>query len=373
MAVGLATSVYLDALRASLLFTRAAAVEIGSLLLYLAGMLALIAAGAPLWLLIGASAAIPLASGIGCALIVRARRLPYRFQRAAVTRERVTRLLPTAGYLLVIELSSLLISGLDRIIVGAFRAPAAVGLYEGPIRAHNLFWSLNGALAVTVLPATSRYAGEGDRARVRALAVRGSRYTLALLVPLAVTLMALAAPILEVWLGARFRAGATALTILVSYWLLYGAVLVTPGFLVGVGRERAVAGYMSVIALANLGLSVALTPLVGLAGPALGTAIPYVVAFPFVLRIALSAAGVPLGQLARQAWLPAYSLGACLAAALVGLRLAVPLDTLPALLLAAGAGLALYWAAFFALWLRRDERTLMLSLVRGAAPRRAAA
>src|SRR3954470_5462908 len=282
---GLTTTVFLDALRASMLFTRAARIEIVGVLGQLAIMLTLIlVVEAPLWVLIGASGGIPLMSGTLSALAVRRLGLPYRFRRAEVNRASAGQIVPTAGYLLVVELSNLVIYSLDRVILGAFKSPSTVGLYEGPVRTHNLFYAVNGALAVTTLPASSRYTAQGDSARMRALVLRGSRYTLALFVPLAVTAIALAAPLLEVWLGHRFREGAAALSILVSYWLLYGALAVTPGLLIGAGRARQVARLMVVVAGANLALSLVLTPILGLEGPALGTAIPYFVAFPFFVR-----------------------------------------------------------------------------------------
>ena len=77
----------------------------------------------------------------------------------------------------------------------------------------------------------------GDQRRLRDLAVRGTRYTLALFVPVCVTLIVLAGPILEAWLGDRYGDGDLALAILVSYWLVYGGLIVTPGFLVGAGRR----------------------------------------------------------------------------------------------------------------------------------------
>src|SRR4051794_5611418 len=340
--VGLTSTVFLDALRASMLFTRAARIEIVGVLSQLAIMLTLIlVVDAPLWVLIGASGGIPLMSGTLSALAVRRLGLPYRFRRGEVNRASAGQIVPTAGYLLVVELSNLVIYSLDRVILGAFKTPATVGLYEGPVRTHNLFYALNGALAVTTLPASSRYTAESDSARMRQLVLRGSRYTLALIVPLAVSAIALAAPLLELWLGPRFRHGAAALSILVSYWLLYGALAVTPGLLIGAGRARKVARYMVIVAAANLALSLALTPALGLKGPALGTAIPYLLAFPFFLRLALSVAPVRLGELARTAWLPAYSLGALLACALVLARVVIGIDTLPVLLAVGIGGVAL--------------------------------
>jgi O-antigen/teichoic acid export membrane protein len=178
--------------------------------------------------------------------------------------------------------------------------------------------------------------------------------------------MALAQPLLDAWLGDRYGEGAAALTILVSYWLLYGGLVTSPGFLVGAGRAREVARIFVCVAAANLVLSLALTPSVGLEGPALGTAIPFVLAFPLLLRVGLAASGASLGELARRAWLPAYSLAAVLGAALVVLRLVTELDTLAAVMAAGAGGVLAYWVAFYGIWLDADERALVRGLPRGA-------
>jgi O-antigen/teichoic acid export membrane protein len=364
-ALGISASVYLDALRAERLFVRAATTEIAAVAIYLALMLGLILSGAGLGAVIAVSGALPLLSGTLSAASVRLLHLPYRFVREGVSRERAMRIVPTAGWLLVVELSNLVMYAFDRVILGAFGSARTVGLYEGPVRSHNLLYALGGALAVPTVPTASRYVASGDERRLRELAVRGSRYTLALFVPLCVTLMALARPLLEVWLGDRYGEGATALTILVSYWLLYGALIVTPGFLVGAGRARTAALVMASAAGLNLVLSLALTPALDLEGPALGTAIPFLLAFPVLVRVGLSASGASLGELARRAWLPAYLLGAVLAAALVALRLGLDVHTLPAVIGLALAGVLGYWLAFYLVWLDPGER----ALVRGLATR----
>jgi O-antigen/teichoic acid export membrane protein len=369
MAVGLSSTIYLDALRAERLLVRAPTIEIAGVLLHLAVMLALILSEADLALIIAASGAMPLMSGLLSAVAVRRLRLPLSIERAAVTRERARRITPTAGWLVVVELSNLVVYAFGRIILGAYRTPATVGLYEGPVRAHNLLYALAGALTVPTVPTASRYLATDDAHRLRELAVRGSRYTLALFVPVCVVLMTLAEPILEVWLGERYGDGAAALAILVSYWLLYGALVVSPGFLVGAGRAPQLARVMAGVALANLALSLALTPAVGLEGPALGTAIPFLVAFPLLLRLGMSIGGVDAGELARRAWGPAYSIGAALAAGLVALRVAADPQSLPAVAGAAVGGLLAYWAAFYLLWLDAGERRLVRGLLRtGEAP-----
>ena len=363
--VGIASTVWLDALRAERLFVRSGLTEIAGVAAHFALMLTLILSGVDLAVVIALSGALPLWSGVLSALVARGMRLPIHFVRGGVERATAMTIVPTAGWLLVVELSNFAMYAFSRVILGAYRSPVAVGLFEGPVRAHNLFYALGGALAVPVVPTASRYQAEGDERRLRELAVRGTRYTLALAVPLCVALMALAEPLLEVWLGDRYGAGATALTILVSYWLLYAGLVVTPGFLVGAGRARQVGLITAGAAALNLALALVLTPELGIEGPALATAIPFFLVFPLMLRVGLDASGAALRELARRAWLPAYALGAALAAALVALRLGAEPNTLPAVIGSALAGVLAYWAAFYLLVLGPEERALVRGLAGG--------
>lgn len=364
-AVGLAISVNLDAMRGALLLTRSAANEILALVLFAGLMLGLITSDAPLWVLIGASGSIPFLSGIINFVAKRALGLPFRFERGSVSREQARRLLPTAGYVLILEGSNVVIYGLNRIVLGVFASATTLGLYEGPARAHNVLYALNQAMGLTSLSMAASYVGESNNRRLRELVVRGSRYTLALTVPLAVTLMVLAGPTLELWLGERYRDGAGALAIMTSYWLLYGQLALTPNFLVGAGKAREIALLLSGVAVANLALSLALTPVLGLEGPALGTAVPFVLAAPFVLRLTLAVSGATVSELLRQAWLPAYGLGAVLAVVLAVVNAFVALDSLVVLTAVLIGGPLAYWLAYAAIFLSRDERALVAGLLKG--------
>jgi O-antigen/teichoic acid export membrane protein len=366
-AAGVSASVCLDALRAERQFMRAASTEIAAVALYLGSMLVLIFAGAGLGALIALSGALPLLSGTLSALVARRAGLGLRFERSAATRPRVMAIVPTAGWLLVIELCNMSMYAFSRVILGAYRNPSAVGLFEGPVRAHNLLYALGGALAVPVVPSASRYTATEDQRRLRDLVVRGTRYTLALFVPVSVTLIVLAGPILEAWLGDRYGDGDVALAILVSYWLLYGGLVVTPGFLVGAGRAGEVARIMIVVAAANLALALVLTPELGIEGPAVATAVPFFVAFPFLLRLGLRASGASLSDLARRAWMPSYALGLALAALLALGRAVLPMDSTAAVMGLAASCLLLFWAVFYRVVLASDERALVRGLLKRGA------
>jgi O-antigen/teichoic acid export membrane protein len=370
-AIGWPVTIYRDALRASQLFVLAAAVETISLVAYVGLVLGLTFAGVELAVLIGASGTIPLFAGFGCAIAARLRRAPFRFRWRAVSGSLMREVAQLAIYVSFTEAAGTVVYALDRIVLGLFKSAATVGLYEGPVRAHNLVRALNAATSVTVLPTASRYVAAGDDRRMRELLVRGVRYTLGLTVPLTVTGMVLGGPILEVWLGPEFREGATAMAILLSYWLLNGCTGVLSGIIVATGRARTLAVYAWIVAPANLLMSVALTPSLGLEGVVIGTAVPYFVAFPFVMRVVLSEVAVPVGRLLRESFLPAYSLGLALTAALAIVRVAVSLDTIGTVVVTAALGIGVYWALFYGLFMSGAERRLVREIAGGAVtPRR---
>jgi O-antigen/teichoic acid export membrane protein len=343
---------------------RAASAEIVAVCIYVTVIVALILSGVGLAVVIAVSGALPFLTGTICAFLVRREDVRLRVRGAGATRGHTMSIVPTAGWLLVVEISTVVTYASGRIMLGAFRSPAAVGVFEGPVRSHNLLYALAQALAVPTVPTASRYAARKDERRLHQLAIRGTRYTLALFVPLCATLMVLAEPVITVWLGERYSGGATALTIIVGYWLLFGALVVTPGFLVGIGKARQVAQVMIGIAVVNLALSLVLTPELGVEGPALALAIAFVLAFPAMLRIGVQATGVRLGELVRRAFAPAYGLGALLAGALITARQVLELDSLAVVFGVGACGVLAYWTACYLLWFEDDERALVRGLVR---------
>ena len=121
---------------------------------------------------------------------------------------------------------------------------------------------------------------------------------------------------------------------------------------------------MVVLAVSNLALALLLTPELGVEGPALATTIPFVLGFPLMLRNSLLATGVPVSELVRRAFAPAYAVGAVLAAILVAVRLLAEPSGLAAVGLLAVAGVLASWAGFYLLVFDEGERGLVKSLLR---------
>ena len=363
--VGWPIKAYQDVLRGSQLFVQAAVAEVFAYIALGGGLIfLLLVLDARLWILIGFAGTLQLMIGAGAGVIVFRRRLPFHFRRAAASGEEMRRFIHFSLYVMSAAASDLVIYSLDRAVLAAFRPAATVGLYEAAVRPSNLVRQLSATLSVTVFPAAAQYESMGDTARTRELVVRGTRYVVAAVVPFVVTFIALAAPILEVWLGDRYRDAALAMSLLVVYWLFTSSVAVGSSVLMAVGSVRTVAALAWAIAIVNLSVSLALTPWLGLDGVVLGTTVGYLAVFPVYLRVIVHRLPVTIGELVREVWIPAFSLGLVLGGALVAARLVLGIDTLATVGAAAVIGITGYFAAYAVLWLRPAERRLFRSLLR---------
>lgn len=365
-ALGWPFRAYQDALRGSQQFVASSIAEIIANVAYVVLMIALIVAGAPLWAIIAVGGSLPILLGLGSFVTLHVVRAPFRFRAGEIDRATAREVLGFSAYLSAIGIADLLVYSTDRIVLSAFRSTAVVGLFEAVIRPHALVRQLHGTLVVTIVPVASGYIAVGDEERLHDLLLRGTRYVMAAVVPVTVVLMVVSAPLLEVWLGPEFREAAPAMAILLSYWVLNGATGVGGAMLVARGRAKELMKVAWLTALLNLGLSVALTPWLGLEGVAIGTAIPYLVVFPFVVRLILRDFPVGLGRLVRQAILPAYAAAAVGAIAAGGVRLIAPLDDVVTLGLTVIGGLALAFAFYAAVCLSASERVMLRGIAQRA-------
>jgi O-antigen/teichoic acid export membrane protein len=363
IALGWPAKAFQDLLRGQQLFGAAA---LGDMLAYavVSGtVIALALAEAPLSLVIAAGGALSAASGLGALAIARVFRVTIPYRSGAADRAMARELLGVSGFLLVTGIADLVIYSMDRVILAAYKGAAAVGLYEGAVRPQNMLRQLQGTLALTVSPVAAGFRAQDDDYRQRELLIRGTRYVVAIVAPVATILIVLAAPILEVWLGDRFRGAAGALRILASYWIIGGVTGVMSSMFVAAGRVRALAAYASAVAVANLATSLILTPSLGLKGIAIAIAAPAALGSPYFMRIATEEFGVRFSELARGALVPAYATSGVMAVGLLLVRNAVDPHTLVAVALLAGGAFAAVLLAYWLIWFDEAERRLVKGLL----------
>jgi O-antigen/teichoic acid export membrane protein len=363
-AIGWPSKAFQDALRGAHLFGSAAAAEIGAFTTVMVGVIVLIVVDAPLWTVVTVSGSLSVLIGVWCAPFLLLRDTGIRFQPGLVSRATIRALVQQSVQVLSMSVADLLVYSLDRVVLGAFRPAAKIGLYEAAARPNNFVRQLQATLGATVVPTASAYFATEDRERIGELLVRGTRYVLVIVGPVTTALVVIAQPLVEVWLGDSFKPAALALALLSGSWLIAVNTSVISWVLLAQGESRALARYSWIVAISNLVLSLALTPWLGLEGVVLGTAIPYCVLSPAFVRWGMRRFEVDWGELTRRVWLPGYASCAIVAAVLIPLRLAVSLDNAAALGGAVAGSLALAWIVLWAAFLEDGERRLVRSLMR---------
>jgi O-antigen/teichoic acid export membrane protein len=364
--IGWPSKTALDSLRATGRFVLSAATEALAYVTFAALMLAALLASAPLWILVGLGGSLPLLIGLWATAALVLAHVPVRARPSTLSLPYTRSFTSMSLLLLITGIGDLVSYSLDRAILGLFRPVAVVGLYEGPLRAHNLLRSLQAALAFNVTASAAAYVAADDHVRLRELLLRGTRYVAVIMMPFTIVFMTLSRPILEVWLGPRFAPAAGAMTIFVSYWLMFGGASVGLGMLIAAGRIKPVAIYGTLGAVLNLALSIAFAPSLGLNGVVLGTTLSYCLVLPVFVRLVCRAFVVPVVTYVRKGFTFAYAAGALLAGAELCARALLPLQR-PVLLAAAIAlGLAGYAAGAYRLGLSQRERLLVRTTLRGA-------
>ena len=201
-------------------------------------------------------------------------------------------------WLALTEASILAVTRLDTIIVGLVAGLPAAGVYAVAQKIPVAVNALVGPTTMLFYPHSADLAARREVQRLRGAFETGNRLSLAVALPLCVTLGVLAEPVLEAWVGPEFVDGTTVVVLLLAAMAVWA--LTRTGLLImqGMGEARVPALIHVGEALLNVGLSIALGIAYGADGVALATLIAAVVANLFLLVPVLCRRfGMPVSRL----------------------------------------------------------------------------
>jgi O-antigen/teichoic acid export membrane protein len=233
--------------------------------------------------------------------LVRRRHPELRISLGDFDRATVRRIFSFSVYVLLLQAGARLIFDTDALVIGALLGVGAVPFY---VVANSLIVYLMEfvvAIAAVVSPTATRLAAQGRQGEVREIFLKWSKVAFTLSLLAGVFLIVLGPTFLARWIDPSFEAPAgRVLQILMASSLLFlPARGVALPVLMGLGRPRAATlAFLGAGAL-NLGLSVALARPFGLAGVAVGTAIPNVLFAVVALVLACREVGVAPAEYAR--------------------------------------------------------------------------
>lgn len=195
----------------------------------------------------------------------------------------------------------------DRVVLGVFLGATAITLYESAGKMQGFVTQITQFATSAVMPFAAQLHAEGRQSSLQTLFFRGTKYTMALVLPAVVGLMLFARPIITAWLGPSFAGQATAAQVLLSYQLLGVGAVIGESILVSRGHaRRRLFNSVFVVTLGNLVLSVVLVQRIGILGVVIGTAAPWIVDFPWRLRVALTEVDVSFREWLMRSSGPVY-------------------------------------------------------------------
>jgi len=233
-------------------------------------------------------------------------------------RDRLRELMGFSVYSLLIDVGYRLNYQVDQLVIGTFLGVTPIAIWAPASRIVTSTQQLTNQLNSVLFPVVvdSDAVARGDR--LRRIFLHGTRLSLAMVLPIGVTLVVLADPLIHAWIGARVSEmeGSVPVLQILSIAIMFrvGAGAATT-LLKGGGMHRLMATVSIATGIANVLLSVALVRPLGLRGVALGTLIPVACStLFFVYPAACRRVAIPLRTFFAQAiwpalW-PALALGA---------------------------------------------------------------
>lgn len=257
----------------------------------------------------------------------------------------------------VVQLSDVLFyQQTDRVLLGIFAGATAVGLYEAAAKFNALLTYVSGLSVSAVMPLASSMGATGRYASLHSLLLRGTKYAAALVCPIVVVLVVFARPLIAAWLGPDFAEQALVAQVLIFPHLLTSLGLVGDAVVISQGKLAGRVPYIVFQAVLNILLSVLLIPRYGVLGVALGTSIAHVVDWPLHMRFLARNTNTTMREALRVVAAPVYPLLVVPLLASIGLSVTALADSIPGILVASAAAVALYWGALAAVGLNPTER-----------------
>jgi O-antigen/teichoic acid export membrane protein len=283
-----------------------------------------------------------------CWLLVRRRYPATRIRLADFDWGMTRAIFAFSLYVLVLNAGARLSFETDSIVIGAYMDVGSIPYFTVANSFIIYLMEFVVAIAAVVMPTATRLQTQGRSTELREIFLKWSKIALSLTLGAGLFLIVLGPRFIAWWVDPTFErpAGAVLQILMISYLVFLPVRGVALPILMGLGKAGLPTIGFLVAGVLNLGLSIALVHPLGLAGVALGTAIPNVLFAGAVFLQACRELDVSVLQFVRYV-VPRAVLGALpVVALLLWFKLQLDVRGLVAL---AGAGLAMA-LVFGAIW-----------------------
>lgn len=289
-------------------------------------------------------------------------RVPHlRVRLDSFSRLHVRELAHFSGAMVMWSVAGYALHSADRLILGLFTPVAAITTYEIGARTANYSRNVLHSWLSIFMPASSVLNARNDRAMLRELYARGTKYLLLSYAAVGVPLLCFGRQFVLLWMGRDFSAAAWVLMFLMIGNLYQSQNLVAHVMLPGMNRLRAFTAVMSVYPVVTAVLGALLVRKWGPVGMAAALAATIVLVesafLPYILRLF----ELSMLRFLRECILPA-ALSCVPSLAWIWLvRAWLPATTWPRMVFDVAGSLVAYAAGFWVLGASREERRALLA------------
>jgi O-antigen/teichoic acid export membrane protein len=229
-----------------------------------------------------------------------------RIRLSRPERQTISQLWSYSFYAFVASLAIQLIYFTDNVVVGAMVSTTAVAYYSIASSLCRYTEQMVKALTGTLMPVASMLDAEGRTSGIRKLLTQGTQATLALALPVCITLWVRGRTFIGLWMGAEYAQGSTLLLQILIVPVLWSmASAVAWSIALGTEKHKPAAFIAAAEGVANLLFSVILAHWYGSLGVALGTLIPSFVIHMIIWPVYISRlTDVQPSELIGRVWLP---------------------------------------------------------------------
>lgn len=290
-------------------FDVSSGVEIGLTTLRSAAVLAVLKLGYGLVALAWIHLASAALYGITMRVVVRCIYPQLRLDFSENLTPHVRKILSFSLVLSVIHVLAMVIFYTDAFVIAAMLPIAAVGFYAIAVNLSTYTSQVAGALSKIFTPRVSSMHSEGSQ-QIGEAVLRGCRMATVVTLPIVITFFLRGTSFINIWMGEEYgpASGEVLRVLAVALWV-GSARAVAASAIIGVNMHRRLVPILGFEAAANLVLSIALAPILGILGVAVGTLIPaLIVSLVLIPRCLRNTVGVPVQDyLSRAIVMPTVS------------------------------------------------------------------
>lgn len=253
---------------------------------------------------------------------------------------------------------------MDRLIANSVAGPGGVALVEVATQLQNGASAVLSASSYAAISSSPWLKARQDGDALRALLVRGTRYSLLASLPVIVLATIVAGPLVRIWVGVDFEAAIPLAVLALAYLGLAAPLQVGQNLLQGVGAAGLVLRAAVLSVAVNLAASLLLAQVYGLRGILVGTLLGVMVLIPQLTRATLRTTSTTGRVFLRRAIVPAVLATIPMAIVAQGVRSVMEKGDVVELFVAATCGVAAYVPAALRWGVEARERELVVERLR---------